>query len=51
MAFYRAKKRFHEQASSLGFSNGRLGSIMEWQVVQLAEPLLSWIFLKVVMPI
>lgn len=31
LAFYMTKRRFHKQASSRGFKNVWLGSIMEWQ--------------------
>lgn len=43
VAFYMTKVRFHEQASSRGFKNVWLGSIMEWQAVPEFEAKLPWV--------
>jgi hypothetical protein len=46
IAFYMTKKRFHEQASSRGFKNVWIGSIMEWQVISAEKAFLPWILLR-----
>lgn len=46
VGFYMTKKRFHEQASSRGFKNVWLGSIMEWQVKADCEKLQPWILAR-----
>lgn len=43
VAFYMTKVRFHEQASSRGFKNVWLGSIMEWQAIPEFEAKLPWV--------
>lgn len=46
VAFYMTKKRFHEQASTRGFKNVWLASIMEWGAVPEEEKNLKWFVLR-----
>ena len=46
VAFYMTKVRFHEQASSRGFKNVWLASIMEWETVSECSHLLKWVLLR-----